>query len=134
MNTLGRGERRGPGSLRTSQSQEPKISSGMLGLQGTAAVKGKHKTRKENAPASHPPQTSSAHVICPRVSTAFNPPPEYFWPSPQGWSVGIPPPPKCCHFPLWIPDSTWFNWKQESRGQIWVWGGDNEKMTIQAKG
>lgn len=29
-----------------------------------------------------------------------------------------------------IPDRTKFNWKQESRGQVWVWDGDdNEKMT-----
>lgn len=29
-----------------------------------------------------------------------------------------------------IPDSTKFNWKQESTGQVWVWDGDdNEKMT-----
>lgn len=33
-----------------------------------------------------------------------------------------------------IPDRTKFNWKQESRGQVWVWDGDdNEKMTGQSR-
>lgn len=76
MNMLGGGRRWGSGSLRTSQSQEPKISSGMLGLQGTTAVKVKHKTRKENVPATnfarphHLPQGLHSFQPTPRISLA----------------------------------------------------------------
>lgn len=96
-------------------------------------MKGKHRARKENAAANfarprHLPPGS------PQLST-----------HPQNISGQVPeagqresPLPQCCPFPLWdrrtvrpgIPDSTWFNWKQESIGQTWAWGDDdNEKVT-----
>ena len=132
MNTLGGGKRWGSRSLRTSQSQEPKISSGMLGLQGTAAVKGKHKTRKENAPATNCPPTPSAPgspqlLTHPQnISGQVHKAGQWESPLPRNAVIFLSGNRRTV-LPR-IPDSTRFNWKQQSRGQIWVWGGDdNEK-------
>lgn len=54
MNSPSEGERRGLGSLRTSQILKLALGTGMLGLQGTTAVKRNHETRKENAPCPTP--------------------------------------------------------------------------------
>lgn len=106
MNSGAKGKGGGQGHLEQASPKNLKLAlgTGMFGLQGTTAVKRKHKSRKQSAP--HPtPTPLAAHSICPGVPTALNLPPEYLRPSSSGWSVGIPLPPQRCHFPPWRPQN-----------------------------
>lgn len=141
MNMPSKGERRGPGSLRTSQSQEPKISSGNWNVRAPRNCSCEKKARDKEGKCTLP--TPTAH--CSPTPSALGS--LELLTHPQNISSLAHQANQWESLPLsshavillsgdrrttWprIPDRTRFNWKQERGGQVRVWGGDhNEKMT-----
>lgn len=106
MNTRSERERRGPGSEQASpKNLKLALGTGMLGLQGTAAVKGKHETRKESAPRPTPTTNFARLLHLPWGLHRLEPTPTIPLAKSTRLLSGNPPPSACCRFPLSRPQN-----------------------------
>lgn len=129
MNMPSKGERRGPGSLRTSQSQEPKISSGNWNVRAPGNHSCEKKAQDKEGKCTPPtPTTNDSPTPFALGSPQLLTHPQNI--SVQAHQATQWESPLCsqavilsgdCRI-VWsrIPDRTRFNWKQERGRQVRV--------------